>query len=129
MNTTECRKQYYRDYSKRYYAEHRKECLEKHKKDNSKRRDQYSKYREEVLSHYGHRCQWPDGCEVTDSDMLQIDHINGGGHIERKKGLSGTKFLSYLIINNYPIGYRILCANHNCKYRADLRRESNEVRI
>lgn len=74
--------------------------------------------RQKVLDHYGNKCMWPDGCNITDPDMLQIDHINGNGRRERKQ--RGGDFYLYLIRNKFPSRYRLLCANHNAKYRIEL---------
>ena len=52
-----------------------------------------------VLEHYGCKCQWPDGCDVTDIDMLQVDHINGGGNKHRRE--INNSFFGWLIKNNY----------------------------
>jgi hypothetical protein len=91
-----------------------------------KRNRYHAERRKAVLNHYGNRCSWP-GCNVTDPDMLQIDHVNGGGLRHRKElgcgpGGSGTTVCAFLIKNNFPPGFRILCANHNWKHKANLER-------
>lgn len=93
-------------------------------------RESQRKYREavkeRVMDHYGRKCSWP-GCEVDDPDMLQIDHINGGGNQHYKKlGGGGYKFYGWLSARNFPPGYRILCANHNWKHRANMARANKE---
>lgn len=102
---------------------HREQKL-KHDKEYSK--DRTKRIKEEVFSHYEYKCQWPDGCDVTDSDMLQIDHIQSDGAIDRQRGLIGGKLYRYLIKYNFPKGYRLLCANHNWKHRANQYREGLE---
>jgi len=77
-----------------------------------------------VLNHYGCKCQWPEGCDVTDPDMLQVDHINGGGNKHRKE--INKIFFNWLIDNDFPPGFRLLCANHNVKHRSNLQREKRE---
>jgi hypothetical protein len=45
--------------------------------------------------------------------MLGIDHINGGGTKHRKE-IKNFGIYKWLIDNNYPLGYRVLCHNCNC---------------
>jgi hypothetical protein len=101
---------------KEYHAKHRKQ-----RNDAGKRN--HHKIRQMVFDHYGQKCAWP-GCDVTDPDMLQIDHVNGDGCRHRKEiGDGGGNISRYLVKNNFPEGFRILCANHNWKHRANLERE------
>ena len=53
-------------------------------------------------------------CGITDIRVLQIDHINGGGTKELKKG-SGATYLNKVIISvlNKENKYQLLCANCN----------------
>jgi hypothetical protein len=72
------------------------------------------------------KCQWPDGCDITDPEMLQVDHIDGhGAGYRQSKEIGGLGHVLYrwLISNNFPPGYRLLCANHNWKHHANKRRE------
>ena len=54
-------------------------------------------------------------CEYDDPRALQIDHINGDGHIEKKKSHGGVDFhrrvLDSVLKNERR--YQILCANCN----------------
>lgn len=66
--------------------------------------------RKKVLDHYGGRCAC---CKEDRYEFLAIDHINGGGNRHRKTlGRHASKFAQWIIKNNYPPGYRVLC--HNC---------------
>lgn len=69
------------------------------------------KNRKLVLDHYGHKCAC---CGETRYEFLAVDHINGGGLKHRKEVLGGaTKGMSlWLIKNNFPPEFRLLC--HNC---------------
>ncbi len=75
-----------------------------------------------VLSHYGPnrvlQCSW-DGCEISDIDMLVLDHIDDNGAEEKRKlgGSSGRGhiFYAYLKKKKFPEGYQTLCCNHNHK--------------
>lgn len=73
-----------------------------------------------IISHYTNgemRCMNPD-CEVPGGAKniwaLSVDHINGGGckHTEELKKL-GTNFYAWLIKNNYPKGFQVICMNCN----------------
>jgi hypothetical protein len=125
-------------YNRAYYRKNKEEIDRKakvygksyrrnnRKKVNAITRAYVRSNKEKVFSYYGHKCQWPDGCDVTDSDMLQIDHIQSDGAIDRQRGLIGGKLYRYLIKYNFPKGYRLLCANHNWKHRANQYREGLE---
>lgn len=57
-------------------------------------------------------------CGEKDTDVLCIDHINGGGgkHV-REINKAGNTFYGWLRKNNYPEGFQVLCANCNLKKR------------
>jgi hypothetical protein len=88
---------------------------EKHLKEG---RDRWKQIRIEVLNHYGNKCAC---CGETTPEFLSIDHINGGGNGHRKaleengvKKHHGSGFYKWLIDNNYPDGFQLLC--HNCNF-------------
>lgn len=68
----------------------------------------HMKQRKRCIAHYGARCAC---CGEDRYEFLAIDHINGGGHKQRKEG-GITKISRWLIANNFPEGFRVLC--HNC---------------
>ena len=63
-----------------------------------------------VINHYGGKCAC---CGESTYEFLAIDHINGGGTAHRReiKGY-GSRMCDWLIKNNFPDGFQILC--HNC---------------
>lgn len=67
-----------------------------------------------VFNHYGTKCAC---CNEATLEFLCVDHINGGGTKHRQelgnKG-RGHNFYSWLIKNDFPEGFRILC--HNCNF-------------
>ena len=72
--------------------------------------------REAVLQHYGSQCV---RCGVSDPDCLAIDHIHGEGNTHRKKiGKWGSGFFKWLVDNNFPEVFQILC--HNCNMKKHL---------
>jgi hypothetical protein len=62
-----------------------------------------------VLNHYGGKCAC---CGEDTYEFLAIDHINGGGNEQRKVVGGGDGMVRWLIKNNYPEGFQVLC--HNC---------------
>jgi len=93
-----------RESNRRRYWENRDEY-------NQRSKEQHRKYRGLVLEYYGSICAC---CGEAQKEFLSIDHINGGGYKHRKEvgALGGSGFYRWLINNNYPEGYRVLC--HNC---------------
>lgn len=71
------------------------------------------KYREgfkkKVLDHYGAKCSC---CGDAHIEFLSVDHIGGGGARHRKEIGSGGLY-RWLVNNNFPPGFRILCFNCN----------------
>jgi hypothetical protein len=116
-----------------------KQNREKHSTKNSAKtreyqRDYVQKLKEIVILHYSpnHVCQW-EGCSWTDSNALSIDHINNDGakHLRELAGKRGRRFggrcfYRWLIKNNFPEGYQILCMNHQWVKRAEYYKKSRE---
>ncbi len=68
--------------------------------------------REIVFNHYDHKCQWPEGCDIIDSNMLQVDHVKRNG-----KHIGGNSLYQIVIKSDFSNDFRILCANHNWEYK------------
>lgn len=63
-----------------------------------------------VLEHYGGKCAC---CCEDEPCFLAVDHINGNGNSHRKQiGKWGSGFFKWLITNQFPDGFQLLC--HNC---------------
>lgn len=67
--------------------------------------------RDQIIQHYGGKCNC---CGETERTFLAIDHIDGNGNIHRRKikKRSGMAFCQWLINQNFPKKFQILC--HNC---------------
>jgi hypothetical protein len=67
-----------------------------------------------IISHYSNGTMKCAKCGFSDIRTLSIDHINGGGrkHAQELKK-AGTIFYRWLIKNNFPEGYQVLCMNCN----------------
>ena len=74
--------------------------------------------KEDVLTHYSPnetlKCSWA-GCEVSDVDMLSLDHVDNDGAEHRKTCMSGLATYKWIRRNSYPSGFQTLCFNHQWK--------------
>jgi hypothetical protein len=91
-------------------AEHRRICSEQGVLNYSQRTRQ--RLRLEVLQHYGGKTPVCACCGETHIEFLSIDHVDGGGTQHRLKIMKYGGFYSWLKVNNFPSGFRVLC--HNC---------------
>lgn len=67
-------------------------------------------HRKNALQHYGNKCAC---CGETEPYFLAIDHIDGDGNAHRDRiGKYGSGFFKWLIDNDFPEGFQVLC--HNC---------------
>lgn len=104
-------------YKKKWYLENRERILDYRKKADLKRRDQkrdydkrrHAEHKRLVLEHYGGCCTC---CGITQPEFLSVDHIQGGGTKHRKE--VSHRIYYWLVMNNFPEGYRLLCYNCNC---------------
>lgn len=90
----------------------------------AKYRDYKLKLKLEVLEAYGGAvCAV---CGETDLDLLQLDHVEGGGRQHRREldTSGGYEFYLRLKSDGFPQipPMQVLCANHNIKAYADGRR-------
>ena len=95
-----------------YYKNHEKYCLNRRIAIKKKREEQ----KKIVFNHYSKGKNCCEICGIIDTDVLTIDHINGNGSKHRKE-IRGDHMENWLIKNNYPEGYRILCMNCQFKER------------
>lgn len=88
------------------YVAKREEILAGMSDYNKRRRELH---KEVVFDHYGQRCAC---CGVTEPVFLTVDHIGGGGSAHRKITKS-IGMWGWLIRNDFPPGFQILCWNCN----------------
>lgn len=65
-----------------------------------------------IYNHYSNNDIKCNCCGENMIEFLSIDHINNDGATERKK-FSNSTFYTYIVKNNFPSGYQILCMNCN----------------
>jgi hypothetical protein len=86
-----------------YRAKHRDDMCARNKADRATKRKL-------CIEKYGSRCVC---CGESTYEFLAFDHKNGGGSKHRREtGLWGASFVRWLIANNFPEEYQLLC--HNC---------------
>ena len=92
-------------YHDKWYQLHREDILEQ-------MRVKHHDARLQVLQYYS-ATEIPQCacCGDQTVEFLSIDHIDGGGGKHRKK--VSTNFYKWLIRNDFPDGYRVLCYNCN----------------
>ena len=75
------------------------------------------KFKNIVLNHYGSKCAC---CGESTPEFLTIDHINGEGNKHRKQEHCDD-ILEWLIRNNLPNGFQVLCMN--CNFVKDIHKK------
>lgn len=93
--------------AREYAATHREECQAR-----IRRRREVQK--NAVFTFYGGQPPICSCCGESRLEFLTLDHINGGGTKHREQvGGSGSFMYAWIIKNNFPDGFRILCMNCN----------------
>ena len=123
-----------RDYFKEYYRKHKEQRTHYAlgwKRKNARRlaitrRKWKQEQRLKVIQHYSPNlvCQ---ECGNSDIRTLTIDHVNNDGSKDRKTKGCGVHLARWLIRNNYPKGFQILCMNCNWCKRTKLTREKTAL--
>ncbi|MFA5130461.1 MAG: hypothetical protein WC477_06150 [Patescibacteria group bacterium] len=88
--------------------QHRENNIEQYK---AKERKKRLSVKERVINGYGGKCEC---CGETLLDFLTIDHINNDGAKHRKEFGRAGKVHRWIISNNFPEGFQVLC--FNCNY-------------
>jgi hypothetical protein len=97
------RKAYHNAYNKLWYQRTKETRLKKAK-------EHYQKWRDAALAGYGAQCSC---CGETEYNFLAIDHVNGLTELELSEGrMFGDKLHRFLVKNNFPSEFQVLC--HNC---------------
>lgn len=78
--------------------------------ENKRIRELRKKQREKIIQYYGAKCKC---CGEEKIEFLTIDHINNDGAKHRKEIGGSSKILNWIIKNNFPKDFQILCFNCN----------------
>ena len=79
-------------------------------KDKAQSLKYYRAIKEAIFAHYGGKCAF---CGDSNPNHLSIDHKNNDGGKHRRSGFRSTKFYRWIIANNYPDDFQLLCFTHN----------------
>ena len=71
----------------------------------------YNSQKLKIFNHYSNGKICCNCCGENEIGFLSLDHINGGGNEHRRK--VGKRYYTWVIENNYPEGYQVLCYNCN----------------
>ena len=102
--------------SARHYLENREQVIERTKLRALAR---YYRIKREVFDHYGSHCAC---CGEINPHLLTIDHVYNDGAAHRRElagekaegRRSGDRIYGWLVKNNFPSGFQLLCYNCNC---------------
>jgi len=127
----ECSRSHGRQYMIGYYTENSESIkayqksykLNNHEMVKSRERNRNHRNKLSTISHYGGQCAI---CGETNPSFLCIDHINNDGAEHRKLGIKGSKFYRWVIKNDFPTGFQVLCWNHNWLKNIEHRNELNK---
>ena len=70
------------------------------------------------MAHYSNGEMCCNKCRFNNIKALEIDHINNNG-CEHRKEIKGGHIYKWLIKNNFPDGFQVLCATCNALKRID----------
>jgi len=111
---------------KEYYQLHKEESLEYHRKWREENFDKVRTYnnksnkraRNRVIAYYSSGTMRCLCCDENTLEFLTIDHVNNNGAEHRRQiKREGTGLIQWLIKNDFPEGFQILCYNCNCAKR------------
>ena len=119
------RKEYYQknkkqkiEYTKKYTIENYEKIKEYQKSykpiKNKARREQNFKNRKFVIQHYSNKTNKCACCGESEYKFLAIDHIAGRRSLGQDRTVGSHRLVTWIIKNNYPEGFQILC--HNCNF-------------
>lgn len=97
--------------------EHRKDMRRRYRQANKEKinaysRKRWSNFRRACINFYSKNKNCCNCCGETIWEFLCIDHIKNDGAEHRKRERRSRSLAGYLVKNNFPSGFQILC--HNC---------------
>jgi len=113
------RKIYWKEYSEKNKEKIRQRRLEQNNRNRQKIRNRTKHYRAlKKLAVYNYYCNGDIKCNCCGErriEFLTLDHIynNGGHHRKKNRNLTGHDLYYWIIRNNFPPIFQILCMNCN----------------
>jgi len=95
-----------------YYKKNKDKIAEYYKKNKDKKAEYGKKIKKKVMNFYSSgemRCR---DCKEDILELLTIEHINGGG-VKQRKEMRSHNIYKWLIKENFPPGYAVLCIRCN----------------
>ena len=122
-------KEYHKLYVNTFHGEQVRKTYrsksETKKRQNLLKQKRMEKKKERVLNYYSNGTNKCAICGIDTYEVLTIDHINGGGS-EHKKEHFNYLYI-WLIQNNLPEGFRVLC--RNCNWLEYIKQKNNQKQI
>lgn len=84
--------------------------------------NKYHEYRLKIIDHYTNGKNCCEHCGIADQRVLTIDHINDDGAQHRKE-IGQLTPIWWIVKNDYPPGFQILCFNCNWLKEMDKRQK------
>lgn len=130
----ERQREYYRQYAEKHpewklkyaanwrkkHPEEAKISVEKWRQRNPEkmktyRHNQVIRRKQKVFFHYGNGKVQCACCGETTFEFLTVHHLNGGGSKHRREigCQGGDRIYRWLVQNNFPDGFQVLCMNCN----------------
>ena len=109
-------KKYCNECSQQVRRERQKEWMREYRKLHPEKKNEWARSMKiKVLRHYSQSEEpFCECCGENNIEFLTIDHVNGGGTQHRRQlRENGMTIYRWLIKNNFPPGYRVLCMNCN----------------
>jgi len=108
----------WREKNKEYLKEYRQKNKKRRREttriwDSKHKKEYHQKHKRLAIAHYSNNTNKCECCGENAFEFLTFDHINGGGNKHRKNNKIWNLAV-WLVKNDYPEGFRILCFNCNC---------------
>jgi len=101
------------------WREDNKEKIKEDRQKNKEKKNAYYKQhsnltKKQAFLHYSNGVIQCACCGELEEDFLTLDHIDGRKKWNHNKSFVGGKLYAWLVKNNYPDGFQVLCYNCNC---------------
>jgi hypothetical protein len=108
--------------NKEYYKQRNRESYLRNRLRRSIESQQQRAFiKETIMKHYSNGDIKCVECDINDIDMLTLDHINNNGAEHKReigshrKDCKGIGMYGWIVKNDFPKGFQVLCWNHNIK--------------
>jgi len=103
--------------TQKYCITHRQEIRDRstewRQKNPNYKREWWNKLRFRILNHYSNGTPHCFCCNETTLGFLTIDHVEGKKANGHDTTHTGSKLYEWIVRNNFPSGFQVLCMNCN----------------